>query len=95
MGFGLGDLVEGSARGVLDEHAGLPVRVGGHAQQLREVRVLPESHKHLHLAFELRVPETAHLQQRHRHRRAAVWSRRETEGGCVIARERGRPRECC
>ena len=33
MGKGRRDLVEGSARGVLDEHAGLPVRVGGHAQQ--------------------------------------------------------------
>ena len=30
---GASDLVEGSARGVLDEHACLAVRVGGDAQQ--------------------------------------------------------------
>ena len=41
--------VQGASRGILDEHAGRAVGVGGHAEQRREVRVPPERHKHLHL----------------------------------------------
>ena len=45
---------QGASRGILDEHAGRAVGVGGHAEQRREVRVPPKHlhhkrHKHLHL----------------------------------------------